>query len=152
MSTFGEKGIWEMKYLLEEGKGGKTFSLNFWHIFIFFLIKQFFGIKISFGRRTVYGRNYKNSKTSRTYNRENKNKNAGICILYFSQQPAKWFHILAQYWPARKNVCHKKLRLNLLGPIRNWAHSLHTSFVCLNFLCHTPHAVALDKVLSLSPK
>ena len=50
-------------------------------------------------------------------------------------------------------VCHKKLRLNLLGPIRNWAHSLHIHFIlCLNFLWHTPHAVALDKVLSLSPK
>ena len=42
-----------------------------------------------------------------------------------------------QYWPDRKNVCHKKLTLNLL---------------VLNLLWHTPHAVALDKVLSLSPK
>ena len=26
-----------------------------------------------------------------------------------------------QYRPARKNVCQIKLRLNLLGPIRNWS-------------------------------
>ena len=63
-----------------------------------------------------------------------------------------------QYRPARENVCHKKLRLNLLGAINigpkklGSYYSAYTSFVCLNFLWHTPHAVALDNVLSLSPK
>ena len=31
------------------------------------------------------------------------------------------FRLVAQYRPARKNICHKKLRLDLLGPIRNRA-------------------------------
>ena len=37
----------------------------------------------------------------------------------FERERANIYYV--QYRPARKNVCHKKLRLNLLGSIRNWA-------------------------------
>ena len=41
-------------------------------------------------------------------------------ITVYDVQRAYWQKLL-QYRPAHKNECHKKLRLNVLGPIRNWA-------------------------------
>ena len=39
-----------------------------------------------------------------------------------------------------------------IGPKKLGSFAAYISFVCLNFLWHTPHAAALDTVLSLSPK
>ena len=41
-----------------------------------------------------------------------------------------------QYRPARKNVelCHTKLRLDLLGPIRNWSEEIEL-IRCIHLIC-----------------
>ena len=45
-----------------------------------------------------------------------------------------------------------EIEAQLVGPHKELgSFAVYTSFVCLNLFRLTPHAVALDKVLSLSP-